>query len=64
MDKTRYVLIHKSLSNSKYVDGIAWGCYGSDVAKATKYYSDFKRNCKTKRLLYRLHQLLYPEYYR
>lgn len=61
MDKERYVQIHKFLEHSKYVDGIAWWFYGSDVAKTTKYYSDFKKNCKTKRLLYRLHELIYPD---
>jgi len=60
-DYSRYIVINKKIGNSYYFQGIARGFYGTSICGTKKYYRDYKYNGKMKRLMKRMHELLYPE---
>ena len=39
--------------------GIAWGSYGSDIAKTRRYYSDYKYKTKFTKFVDRWHNLIF-----
>lgn len=50
-DKLKIYSIDTDKDSSYYMQGKAWGDYGSGIAKTIKYYSDYKNNCKFKKFV-------------
>lgn len=50
-DKLKVLSIDTNKNSSYYMQGKAWGCYGSNTVKTTKYYSDYKYNSKFKKFV-------------
>lgn len=50
-EKIKVFSIDTNKNSSYYMQGKAWGAYGSGIAKTTKYYNDYKYNSKFKRFV-------------
>jgi hypothetical protein len=50
-DKLKIYSIDTNKDSSYFMQGKAWGAYGSGIVKTTKYYTDYKNNCKFKKFV-------------
>lgn len=53
------ICIHENIKLSYISRGIAWGFYGSNVAQTTKYYGQYKSDCKFTRFIDKWHFKLF-----
>lgn len=58
-DNYKVICIAKNKKYSFIATGHAFGMYGSGIKKTTKYYKDYKYNCKFVQFVDRWHKVLY-----
>ena len=57
--KLKIISISKNKDESYIQTGKAWGPYGSGIARNTKYYKEYKRNCKFTRFVDKWYPILF-----
>lgn len=58
-DDLKIIHIHEDKSHSYIQRGKAWGPYGSQIAKNTKVYKDYKRKSKFVKFVDKWHKVLF-----
>lgn len=54
------VTIHRDKEQSSYERGVAWGAWGSNIARTKKIYANHKRRGKFVRFVDKWHPILFP----
>lgn len=58
-ESLKIISINKDKSKSYIETGVAWGPYGSGIAKTTKKYSDYKNKTKFVKFVDKWHSVLF-----
>lgn len=58
-ERLKIISINKDKDKSYIQNGKAWGGYGSQITKATRYYKDYKNKCKFTRFVDLWHNVLF-----
>jgi len=58
-DREKIICIDRDKDRSWISDGKAWGAYGTDVVRTTRYYRDYKNKCKFTRFIDKWHKKIY-----